>query len=124
MAQTIETSLPLLGQDGDLPSGVYRTTLRDTLDRFEQETNAWHQRFLEGDDDYVGLADGAQHGLPARAAARAVLGFIRQGVCLRFGEFCFRTLQNLKQMHSRSLPHLLKPLHRHHGQLGVCPGVQ
>lgn len=34
MAQTIETSLPLFGQDGDLPPGVYRATLRDTIDRF------------------------------------------------------------------------------------------
>ncbi|MEX0806420.1 MAG: hypothetical protein WD688_24345, partial [Candidatus Binatia bacterium] len=34
MAQTTETSLPPLGKDGDLPAGVYRTTLRDTVDRF------------------------------------------------------------------------------------------
>jgi hypothetical protein len=34
VAQTIETALPLLRQDGDLPPGVYRATLRDTIDRF------------------------------------------------------------------------------------------
>lgn len=34
MAQAIEPSLPLLGQDGDLPPGVYRTTLPYTVDRF------------------------------------------------------------------------------------------
>ena len=34
MAQATETSLPPFGKDGDLPSGLYRTTLRDTIDRF------------------------------------------------------------------------------------------
>ena len=34
MAQTIKASLPLLGKDGDLPLGIYRTTLRETLGRF------------------------------------------------------------------------------------------
>jgi hypothetical protein len=34
VAQTIETFLPLFGQDGDLSPGVYRATLRDTIDRF------------------------------------------------------------------------------------------
>ena len=34
MAQTIEASLPPLGKDGDLPLGIYRTTLRETLRRF------------------------------------------------------------------------------------------
>ena len=34
MAQTIENSLPPLGKDGDLPPGIYRATLRETLRRF------------------------------------------------------------------------------------------
>jgi len=34
VAQKFETTLPPFGQDGDLPSGVCRTTLRDTVDRF------------------------------------------------------------------------------------------
>jgi hypothetical protein len=34
VAQTTETSLPLLGKDGDLPPGIYRTTLLETLLRF------------------------------------------------------------------------------------------
>lgn len=34
MAQTTETVLPPLGKDGDLPLGVYRATLRETLRRF------------------------------------------------------------------------------------------
>ena len=34
MAQTIEASLPPLGNDGDLPLGIFRTTLRETLRRF------------------------------------------------------------------------------------------
>ena len=34
MAQTIKASLPPLGKDGDLPLGIYRTTLRETLGRF------------------------------------------------------------------------------------------
>ena len=34
MAQTSESSLPPLGKDGDLPLGIYRTTLRETLRRF------------------------------------------------------------------------------------------
>ena len=34
MAQTIGASLPPLGKDGDLPLGIYRTTLRETLRRF------------------------------------------------------------------------------------------
>ena len=34
MAQTTEASLPPLGKDGDLPPGIYRTTLRETLRRF------------------------------------------------------------------------------------------
>jgi hypothetical protein len=34
VAQTTDISLPPLGKDGDLPSGVYRTTLRNTVDRF------------------------------------------------------------------------------------------
>ena len=42
MAQTTETYLPLLGKDGDLPPGVYRTTLREMLRRFG---NGSRQRF-------------------------------------------------------------------------------
>ena len=34
MAQTTETSLPPLGKDGDLPPGIHRATLRETLRRF------------------------------------------------------------------------------------------
>ena len=34
MAQTIEAALPPLGKDGDLPLGIFRTTLRETLRRF------------------------------------------------------------------------------------------
>jgi hypothetical protein len=34
VAQTTESSLPSFGKDGDLPPGIYRTTLRDTLRRF------------------------------------------------------------------------------------------
>jgi len=34
VAQTIKASLPPLGKDGDLPLGIYRTTLRETLGRF------------------------------------------------------------------------------------------
>ena len=34
MAQTTEASLPPLGKDGDLPPGIYRTTLLETLRRF------------------------------------------------------------------------------------------
>ena len=34
MAQPTETSLPPLGKDGDLPPGIYRVTLRETLRRF------------------------------------------------------------------------------------------
>jgi len=34
VAQTIGASLPPLGKDGDLPLGIYRTTLRETLRRF------------------------------------------------------------------------------------------
>lgn len=34
MAQTTETSLPRRGRDGDLPPGIYRATLRETLGRF------------------------------------------------------------------------------------------
>jgi hypothetical protein len=38
VAQTAETSLPPLGKDGDLPSAVYRTTLRNTVERFGKGT--------------------------------------------------------------------------------------
>jgi hypothetical protein len=34
VAQRTEASLPPLGKDGDLPPGIYRTTLRETLSRF------------------------------------------------------------------------------------------
>ena len=34
MAQTTEAALPPLGTDGDLPPGIYRATLRETLRRF------------------------------------------------------------------------------------------
>ena len=34
MAQTRETALPPLGKDGDLPLGIYRATLPETLRRF------------------------------------------------------------------------------------------
>lgn len=34
MARTAETALPPLGKDGDLPLGVYRATLQETLRRF------------------------------------------------------------------------------------------
>ena len=34
MAKTTETSLPPLGKDGDLPRGIYRSTLGETLRRF------------------------------------------------------------------------------------------
>jgi len=34
VAQTSKTSLPPLGKDGDLPLGIFRTTLRETLRRF------------------------------------------------------------------------------------------
>jgi len=34
VAQTTETALPPLGTDGDLPPGIYRATLRETLRRF------------------------------------------------------------------------------------------
>ena len=34
MAQPKETSLPPLGKDRDLPPGIYRATLRETLRRF------------------------------------------------------------------------------------------
>jgi len=33
VAQTTETSLPPVGKNGDLPPGIYRTTLRETLRR-------------------------------------------------------------------------------------------
>lgn len=33
MAQTAETALPPLGKDGDLPPGIYRVTLQETLRR-------------------------------------------------------------------------------------------
>ncbi len=42
MAQTTETSLPPLGKDGDLPPGIYRTTLQEMLRRFGKGTR---QRF-------------------------------------------------------------------------------
>jgi hypothetical protein len=34
VAQTIEAALSPLGKDGDLPLGIFRTTLRETLRRF------------------------------------------------------------------------------------------
>ena len=34
MARTTEPALPPLGKDGDLPPGIYRATLRETLRRF------------------------------------------------------------------------------------------
>ena len=34
MARTTEPALPPLGKDGDLPLGIYRVTLRETLRRF------------------------------------------------------------------------------------------
>jgi hypothetical protein len=34
VARTRETSLPPFGKDGDLPPGIYRSTLRETLRRF------------------------------------------------------------------------------------------
>ena len=34
MAQATETTLPLLGKDGDLPPGIYRINLREALRRF------------------------------------------------------------------------------------------
>ncbi len=34
MAQTTEASVPALGKDGDLPPGIYRITLRETIRRF------------------------------------------------------------------------------------------
>ena len=34
MAQITESSLPSFGKDGDLPPGIYRTTLRDAFRRF------------------------------------------------------------------------------------------
>ena len=34
MARTTETALPPLGKDGNLPLGIYRATLRETLSRF------------------------------------------------------------------------------------------
>jgi len=34
VAQTTETSLPPLGKDGELPPGIHRATLRETLRRF------------------------------------------------------------------------------------------
>lgn len=36
MAQSTETSLPLLGKDGDLPPGIYQVTLGETCRRFGQ----------------------------------------------------------------------------------------
>ena len=42
MARTTETALPPLGKDGDLPLGIYRATLRETLRRFGKGTR---QRF-------------------------------------------------------------------------------
>lgn len=42
MAQTTETSLPPLGRNGDLPPGIYRTSLREILGRFGK--GSW-QRF-------------------------------------------------------------------------------
>ena len=37
MAQTTETALPPLGKDGDLPPGIYRATLRETLHGGEEQ---------------------------------------------------------------------------------------
>ena len=34
MAETTERSLPAIGKDGDLPPGIYRATLGETLRRF------------------------------------------------------------------------------------------
>lgn len=34
MAQTTEPALPAVGRNGDLPRGIYRTTLQETLRRF------------------------------------------------------------------------------------------
>ena len=42
MAQTTEASVPALGKDGDLPAGIYRSTLRETLRRFSKGSR---QRF-------------------------------------------------------------------------------
>ena len=42
MAQTTEASLPAFGKDGDLPPGIYRSTLRETLRRFRKGSQ---QRF-------------------------------------------------------------------------------
>jgi len=42
VAQTTEPSLPPLGKDGDLPPGIYGTTLREILRRFGK--GSW-QRF-------------------------------------------------------------------------------
>jgi hypothetical protein len=36
VAQTTETLLPPFEKDGDLPPGIYRTTLRETLSRFHK----------------------------------------------------------------------------------------
>ncbi len=41
MAQTTETPLPPLGKDGDLPAGIYHTTLRETLRRFGKGSRHW-----------------------------------------------------------------------------------
>jgi hypothetical protein len=42
VAQTTETPLPRFGKDGDLPPGIYRSTLRETLRRFGEGSR---QRF-------------------------------------------------------------------------------
>jgi hypothetical protein len=42
VAQTTEASLPAFGKDGDLPPGIYRSTLRETLRRFRKGSQ---QRF-------------------------------------------------------------------------------
>ena len=42
MAQTTEASLPAFGKDGDLPPGIYRSTLQETLRRFRKGSQ---QRF-------------------------------------------------------------------------------
>jgi hypothetical protein len=42
VAQTTEASPPAFGKDGDLPPGIYRSTLRETLRRFRKGSQ---QRF-------------------------------------------------------------------------------
>jgi hypothetical protein len=44
VAQTTDTSLPPLGRDGDLPPGIYRTTLSETLRCFGKGSR---QRFAQ-----------------------------------------------------------------------------